>query len=72
MNNKFQILALLLIATTISITSFPGYSQEATLEEIVVTAQKRSESLQDVPISIQAFSSDEIERLNISNTIDLS
>ena len=71
MKNKFKLWALLLIATTISITSFPGYSQEATLEEIVVTAQKRSESLQDVPISIQAFSSDEIERLNISNTIDL-
>ena len=71
MKNKFQIWAPLLIATIISVTSFSGYSQEATLEEIVVTAQKRSESLQDVPISIQAFSSDEIERLNISNTIDL-
>ena len=43
----------------------------AELEEIVVTAQKRSESLQEVPISIVAFSGDEIERLNISNTIDL-
>ena len=71
MNHKFQIWALLLIATTISVTSFSSYSQEVTLEEIVVTAQKRSESLQDVPISIQAFSSDEIERLNVSNTIDL-
>ena len=61
MKNKFQIWAPLLIATIISVTSFSGYSQEATLEEIVVTAQKRSESLQDVPISIQAFSSDEID-----------
>ncbi|SVE21720.1 uncharacterized protein METZ01_LOCUS474574, partial [marine metagenome] len=42
-----------------------------TLEEIVVTAQKRSESLQEVPISISVFSEDDIERLNISNTIDL-
>ena len=41
------------------------------LEEIVVTAQKRSESLQEVPISISVFSEDDIERLNISNTIDL-
>jgi len=41
------------------------------LEEIVVTAQKRTESLQEVPISIAVFSEDEIERLNISNTIDL-
>ena len=41
------------------------------LEEIVVTAQKRTESLQEVPISIAVFSEDEIQRLNISNTIDL-
>ena len=50
-------------------TSMTSISAE--LEEIVVTAQKRSESLQEVPISIVAFSGDEIERLNISNTIDL-
>ena len=47
------------------------YTNSAELEEIVVTAQKRSESLQEVPISIVAFSGDDIERLNISNTIDL-
>ena len=46
-------------------------TQAAELEEIVVTAQKRSESLQEVPISIVAFSGEDIEKLNISNTIDL-
>ena len=30
------------------------------LEEIIVTAQKRTESLQEVPISIAVFSEDEI------------
>jgi len=52
--------------------NFNAWAQNAgALEEIVVTAQKRSESLQEVPISIQVFSSDEIDRLNIGNTIDL-
>ena len=49
-----------------------GYNDfiSAELEEIVVTAQK-GVNLQEVPISIVAFSGDEIERLNINNTIDL-
>lgn len=38
-----------------------------TIEEIYVTARKRSEGLQDTPISISAFSSDSIEARNITN-----
>ena len=41
------------------------------LEEIVVTAQRRSENLQSVPIAITAFSSAELERRQITRTIDL-
>src|SRR3546814_450804 len=37
------------------------------LEEIVVTAQKRSESLQDTPISITAFTAASMDRMNITN-----
>ena len=33
--------------------------------EIVVTAQKRSENVQDVPISIAAFSGDSLEKNNV-------
>ncbi|MEE2878053.1 MAG: TonB-dependent receptor, partial [Pseudomonadota bacterium] len=35
------------------------------IEEIVVTAQKREESLQDVPISVQAFSADALDARGI-------
>lgn len=35
------------------------------LEEIVVSAQKRSESLQEVPISVQAMTSEQVERLYV-------
>ena len=41
------------------------------LEEVVVTAQKRSERLIDVPISIQALSSEEIEQRQILDFGDL-
>ena len=41
------------------------------IEEIIVTAQKRNESAQDVPISITAISAEGLKRLGITNTNDL-
>ena len=38
--------------------------------EIVVTAQKREENLQDVPISVQAIGTRRLDQLNISNFED--
>jgi len=35
------------------------------IQEITVTAQRRSESMQDVPISMQAFTAQSLEQLNI-------
>jgi iron complex outermembrane receptor protein len=51
------------------------YAQERTaenagLEEIVVTAQKRVENLQDVPISIQALGTAKLEELHVTNFDD--
>lgn len=43
---------------------------EVGLEEVVVTAQKRSENLQDVPISIQAIGTERLEALQVSDTND--
>ncbi len=41
------------------------------IEEIVVTAQKREEYLQDVPIMINAFSGEKLDAFGIENTADL-
>lgn len=40
------------------------------LQSVIVTARKRSESLQDVPASVQAFGDEEIQRLNITKFED--
>jgi len=40
------------------------------LEEVVVTAQKRVENLQDVPISVQVLDTTKLEQLNIANIDD--
>ena len=39
-------------------------------DDIIVTAQKRSENLQDVPISIQALGTEQLEELNVANFHD--
>ncbi len=41
------------------------------LSEIVVTAQRRSENLQDVPITIQAISGEQLRQLNVVSFNDL-
>ena len=59
------------------IASMPAaYAQEQAggtatgLQEVVVTAQKRAENLQDVPISIQALNTEKLEQLNITDIDD--
>ena len=42
------------------------------LEEIVVTAQKREQAAQDVPISMSAFTGDRARELGIDSTLDLA
>lgn len=43
----------------------------AQLEEIIVTAQKREQSLQEVPISISALTSDQFDLFNVTRADDL-
>ncbi|NIB41669.1 TonB-dependent receptor [Pseudomaricurvus alkylphenolicus] len=42
------------------------------LEEVIVTAQKRAESIQDVPLSVTAMSGEKIEKSGISDLSELS
>ncbi|MBL8627982.1 MAG: TonB-dependent receptor [Rhodospirillaceae bacterium] len=47
-------------------------SAQVALEEIVVTARKREERLQEIPIAISAFSADQIQRAGITKLEDLT
>jgi outer membrane receptor protein involved in Fe transport len=47
-------------------------SQPVSIEEIVVTAKQRAESIQDVPLSITAFNEAALERTGIKDIRDLS
>ena len=42
------------------------------VEEVVVTAEKRSESLQDISQAVTALTDEDIEEKNITSFVDLS
>jgi outer membrane receptor protein involved in Fe transport len=59
----------------LGMTSAPAIAQEVSAEEdeaIVVTARRREEALQDVPISVTALSQDALQERQISSTSDLA
>lgn len=56
-----------LLASTMLTVAGPALAQ---VDEITVTAQKRAESLQDVPIAITAFGTERLEELEVSGFDD--
>lgn len=69
----FAVTLLALSTGTVSSTTEAAEAgaSSASLEEIVVTARRREESLQDTPIAVSAFSAAALERQQIVNTEDL-
>ncbi|MBB6521701.1 TonB-dependent receptor [Pseudoteredinibacter isoporae] len=63
---KFTVLSKAISFALVAALSPSMYAQ-GTLEEVVVTAQKREESLQDTPIAVSAFTSLAIENKGIDN-----
>ncbi|MCB2064825.1 MAG: TonB-dependent receptor plug domain-containing protein, partial [Novosphingobium sp.] len=60
-----------------SAVAAPAFAQEANegvggLQEIIVTAQKREQSLQDVPIAVTAVAGESLAANRITNVVDLS
>jgi len=62
MNNTRIFTIFIVAACLVSFSSLSKAQDGAVLEEIVVTAQRREQNLQDVPISITVFTSDQIKR----------
>ena len=47
-------------------------SAQGVLEEVIVTATKRAESLQDIAVTVTAFSADTIQEAGINNASDIA
>ena len=63
---KNTILASAVLMASPSITA----QEDRKIEEVIVTAQKKSENLQDVPISVNTLSNEDLNNLNIKDFSD--
>ena len=61
----FRVILLLSLA-------IPFNTSAQVLEEIIVTAQKREQNLQDVGISVTAYTGEQIKELGLADTVDLT
>jgi len=59
-------------ALALALFTIGNPTQAATLEEVIVTATKRPESLQDIPVTVTAFSAETIQEAGINNASDLA
>ena len=58
---------LALAITLTSLSASPAYSQ---IEEVIVTATKRPQSMQDVPIAVSAIQEETLDQLGVANFED--
>ncbi len=65
MNSKLSIAIAAILSSLPGVRSLAADVGSEALEEITVTAQRREQSMQDVPISMQAFTAQALQQLNI-------
>jgi len=69
---SFTLLRQLPAAVALAVAAAPGVAHSQVLEEVIVTAQKRAESLMDVPLSVTAVTGDKMIEAGIRNLGDLT
>jgi outer membrane receptor protein involved in Fe transport len=60
-----------LLATTM-LAGIPAHAQSSGIEEVVVTAEKRSEDLQKVPMQVQAITAQKLQDLHLNSFTDFA
>jgi len=71
MSNQF-IKKTLLSAAVAAATLSAGQLSAAQIEEVIVTTQKREQSLQDVPVSVSAFTGNFMDKAQINDAKELA
>lgn len=60
------------LGTAFSLAFASTAQSQAALEEVLVTAQKREQNLQDVPVAVTAFSGDMLQKSGVNDIFDLA
>lgn len=60
------------VAVAAALGATGSIAQADVLEEVIVTATKRQESIQDVPLSVSALSGDQIDALQLSDMTEIT
>lgn len=71
-NKNTSLIALALTLTLAPPSLAQGSGQRAALEEVLVTARKRAENLQETPIAVTALTGDALREQGITNTQELT
>ncbi|MBL8268064.1 TonB-dependent receptor [Steroidobacter sp.] len=69
---RSPVIAVLATLATTANAQTAEQSQGSGLEEVVVTAQRRSENLQSVPIAVTALTADMLEKQGIGRSLDIT
>ena len=69
---RFRLAVFSILAAGVIVAPRPVLAQQGALEEIIVTARKREESVQDIPIAVSAFTADDIRELGILSVDDIA
>lgn len=60
-----------ILISAFSLTISVGSAQAEVIEEVVVTAEKRAELVQDVPITMQAFTGEQLQNFGVNSVNDV-
>lgn len=67
----FVVVPAVVIAGGIPATAFPAEEDSAAIREIVVTARRRAENVQETPVSVIAMGPQELQQQNVDNINEL-
>ena len=70
MFSKSKLIKGMSLALVASVT-IPSYASDRVMEEVVVTATKREQTLQEVPVAVSVTSGETLERARILDILDL-